>query len=221
MWRSLSFSTGTFRERPMMPGNPAVRHVVERCPSCGVEHDVSVDSICEACDTPLRAWCRAHSRETGWLDEPACDRCAKEDAPRPAAAPPAAPIRAAAVPAVVRPAPAPESRFLPPRPGRPLREVLGDRDAVSGRRRGRGPGGKVKRGLGVVAVVFLLVIGAAGLFVSLIGMQALFTTDGPGPASRLMVLALACFFLGSLMALAVAVDAMRKGRGGPDDLVKE
>jgi hypothetical protein len=56
---------------------------VERCPSCGVEHDVSADSICGACDTPLRAWCRAHSREAGWLDGPACDRCAKEAAPAP------------------------------------------------------------------------------------------------------------------------------------------
>lgn len=199
---------------------PATRHVVERCPSCGVEHDVSADSLCEACDTPLRAWCRAHSRETGWLDGPACARCAKEDAPRPAAAPPTASLPAAAVPAVVRPAPAPESRFTspPPKPpsvrpplGRPLREIRRDRDAG----RGRGLGGTVKRGLGVVAVVFLLGIGAAGLLVSLIGMLALFTTDGPGPTSRLMVLALACLFLGALMALAVAVDAMRKGRGRP------
>lgn len=56
-------------------------HVVNRCPSCGVEHDASADSFCEACGTPLRAWCRAHSREAGWLDGPACDRCAKEAAP--------------------------------------------------------------------------------------------------------------------------------------------
>jgi hypothetical protein len=56
--------------------------VVDRCPSCGVEHDVRVHA-CEACDTPLRAWCRVHSREIGWLDGPVCPRCAQEAARRP------------------------------------------------------------------------------------------------------------------------------------------
>ncbi|HYR07771.1 MAG TPA: hypothetical protein VEQ60_08375 [Longimicrobium sp.] len=55
----------------------ATRHVVERCPRCGVEHDVRVQE-CEACHAPLRYWCRAHGRETGWLDDPACARCAQE-----------------------------------------------------------------------------------------------------------------------------------------------
>jgi hypothetical protein len=58
-----------------------MRTVLERCPRCGVEHDTSADSICEACDTPLRAWCRAHSREIGWLEGPGCHRCAEEAAP--------------------------------------------------------------------------------------------------------------------------------------------
>lgn len=67
----------------------ATRHVVDRCPSCGVEHDVRVDA-CEACDTPLRPWCRVHGVEMGWLDGPACPRCA-EDAARPSRPAPAAP----------------------------------------------------------------------------------------------------------------------------------
>jgi hypothetical protein len=57
-----------------------MRHVVERCPRCGVEHEASADSLCKACEMPLRAGCRVHSRETGWLDGPACDRCAREAA---------------------------------------------------------------------------------------------------------------------------------------------
>lgn len=56
-----------------------------RCPSCGVEHDTSADSVCEACATPLRAWCRVHGREFGWLDGAACARCVEDAArPRPA-----------------------------------------------------------------------------------------------------------------------------------------
>jgi hypothetical protein len=66
------------RTRP----DAATRHVVERCPRCGVEHDARAGE-CEACQTPLRYWCRAHGRETGWLDGPACARCAQETA-RPA-----------------------------------------------------------------------------------------------------------------------------------------
>lgn len=55
----------------------SARHVVERCPSCGVEHDDRVDE-CDACGGALRYWCRAHGREAGWLDGPACPRCAEE-----------------------------------------------------------------------------------------------------------------------------------------------
>jgi hypothetical protein len=68
------------------------RHVVERCPSCGVEHEAPGDGTCEACGTVLRHWCRAHGPETGWLDAPACSRCAEEAArppvPQPAPRPP-------------------------------------------------------------------------------------------------------------------------------------
>jgi hypothetical protein len=75
----------------------ATRHVVDRCPSCGVEHDVR-GGACEACCTPLRPWCRAHGRETGWLDGPACARCAEE---------------------AVRPRPAPSTRMPCPAPAMP------------------------------------------------------------------------------------------------------
>jgi hypothetical protein len=76
----------------------ATRHVVDRCPSCGVEHDVRMHA-CEACDTPLRPWCRVHGGEMGWLTGPACPRCAEDAArytwpPRPR--PPAVPMKAAA-----------------------------------------------------------------------------------------------------------------------------
>jgi hypothetical protein len=57
-----------------------MRNVVARCPRCGVEHDETANSICDACDTPLRAWCSRHGRETGWLASSACPRCAEETA---------------------------------------------------------------------------------------------------------------------------------------------
>ena len=92
-------------------------HVVQRCPSCGVEHDACEDGACEACGTPLRAWCRRHGRDVGWLEGPACPRCAEDAArPRPAPAPRAAPP--VPPPAPVRP-PEP-SRW----PGRSPREIL-------------------------------------------------------------------------------------------------
>lgn len=57
----------------MAPG-----YLVERCPFCGLEHDAPVGGACQACGTPLRTWCRRHGRETGWMDGPACPRCADE-----------------------------------------------------------------------------------------------------------------------------------------------
>jgi hypothetical protein len=61
-------------------------HVVERCPSCGVEHEGLRVGACEACQAPLRYWCRRHGRDTGWLQDPACPRCVEEAAlPRPLA----------------------------------------------------------------------------------------------------------------------------------------
>lgn len=93
--------------------------VVERCPSCGVEHE-SGGGCCEACGAALRPWCRRHGRETGWLPGPDCPRCAQE-----AARPPAARARATA------PAPPPSAAtsgpFPPepsPWPGRSPREIL-------------------------------------------------------------------------------------------------
>lgn len=62
-----------------------MRRVVERCSACGVEHDHPVPA-CEACGGSVRPWCRAHSRDIGWLDGHACARCA-EDAVRPAPRP--------------------------------------------------------------------------------------------------------------------------------------
>ena len=122
----------------MTPRDAAVRHVVDRCPSCGVEHGVPMRE-CEACDTPLRPWCRVHGREIGWLDGPRCLRCAQEEArrtPRTAAPSLAMPCPAPAVfTTAASPAPAsaagvvpvaevPADAAKPPRPLRP-REHLG------------------------------------------------------------------------------------------------
>jgi hypothetical protein len=81
----------------MTPRDAAIRHVVDRCPSCGVEHEVRTHA-CEACDTPLRAWCRMHSHETGWLEGPGCRRCAQEAARR---------TRRTTAPSLAMPCPAP------------------------------------------------------------------------------------------------------------------
>lgn len=68
-----------------------MKRVVERCPSCGVEHDHVADG-CEACGSALRYWCRTHSREIGWLDADVCPRCppvaGRAAQPRAASAPP-------------------------------------------------------------------------------------------------------------------------------------
>jgi hypothetical protein len=107
-----------------------VKRVIERCPNCGVEHDDPKGGACEVCGTPLRSWCRVHSKEIGWLSSASCPRCAAEAArptppPRAPAAPrptPAPPPRAPATPAPTRPAPAPPPRRPvdpdPPMPSR-------------------------------------------------------------------------------------------------------
>jgi hypothetical protein len=91
-----------------------VKRVIERCPNCGVEHDDDPKGgACEVCGTPLRFWCRVHSKEIGWLNSATCPRCAAEAArPTPPPRPPAAP---APTPAPTRAAPA----SPPPRPRRP------------------------------------------------------------------------------------------------------
>ncbi|HEX6371907.1 MAG TPA: hypothetical protein VF006_23490 [Longimicrobium sp.] len=95
-----------------------MKRVVERCPNCGVEHDDPKGGACEVCGTPLRFWCRVHSKEIGWLDAAACPRCAAEAArPTP---PPRAP---AAPPPPTRPAPAPTP---PRRPAPPPPRVEAD-----------------------------------------------------------------------------------------------
>lgn len=77
--------------------------VVDRCPSCGVEHDHPVHE-CEACGSDVRFWCRTHSREIGWLESGVCPRCppgvARPRPPKPAPPPAAAPTPA---PPVSRP----------------------------------------------------------------------------------------------------------------------
>lgn len=101
------------------------RHVIERCPSCGLEHDERADE-CQACHTALRYWCRAHSREVGWLERAECRRCAEDEARRrPRASEKAVPLRAAA-PAPATP-PAPRTVTAPPPvlpgpPGEPARD---------------------------------------------------------------------------------------------------
>jgi hypothetical protein len=93
---------------------PATRHVIVRCPSCGVEHDAPAPAGCEACHTPLRAWCCAHSREIGWLDGHWCSHCEEEDAhrtgrPRRPAPPPPPPPSPAPVARVDAPVDADEA----------------------------------------------------------------------------------------------------------------
>jgi hypothetical protein len=111
----------------MTPRDAAIRHVVDRCPSCGVEHEVRTHA-CEACDTPLRPWCRVHGREIDWMDGAACPRCAEDAAlgRTPAAAAPArSPARTR--PPRKRPGRAgrkPSTRATPPpSPPRPSRRM--------------------------------------------------------------------------------------------------
>jgi hypothetical protein len=99
--------------------------VVERCFTCGVEHEVRADE-CEACGGALRYWCRAHSHQVGWLESPECRGCAEEKA-RPATRRPPVPSRPkAAPPAASPPSPplwrktlAPSSRTVAPSRKRP------------------------------------------------------------------------------------------------------
>jgi hypothetical protein len=95
-------------------------HVVQRCPSCGVEHEGLQVGACEACSAPLRYWCPRHGRETGWLASSACPRCAEEAAGIRVAAPPIAPrVEAAAPPepaVPVTPAPVPTLPVVPEQP---------------------------------------------------------------------------------------------------------
>lgn len=69
----------------------ATRHVVDRCPTCGVEHEHDGVYECEACHTPLRSWCRVHSRQSGWLDGVVCLRCDPHAVPRARPLPPPPP----------------------------------------------------------------------------------------------------------------------------------
>jgi hypothetical protein len=101
-------------------------HVVERCPSCGVEHEGLQASVCEACHAPLRYWCRRHGRDAGWLQDPACPRCVQEAAlPRPLApavsADPVIPLAmfARTIHNQVAPQRTVEAALAPPAPARP------------------------------------------------------------------------------------------------------
>lgn len=106
-----------------------MKRVIERCPNCGVEHDVAEVGECEACGSPLRYWCRTHSREFGWLESAECPRCPPGTArikPRPAPPPPppaprataaaTAPPPAASSPVVTPPAPMPAPAPAPAAP---------------------------------------------------------------------------------------------------------
>jgi hypothetical protein len=121
--------------------------VVERCATCGVEHEARVDE-CEACGGALRYWCRSHSRALGWLQTAECHGCVEETArlaPRPAPAPPRTPAPRKAPARAPAPAPArvrrPPSR-TPARPaplvGTPVEGLVevvrGDGTAVRGSR---------------------------------------------------------------------------------------
>jgi hypothetical protein len=185
-------------------------HVVERCPSCGVEHDVSADSLCEACDTPLRLWCSRHGRETGWLEAAGCPRCAEELARPPAASPPPSPrpVRRPAAPAPVRAAPGPASARALRR--RTLREVLGDHGIASGP--ALGFGGTVKRLLRNLGVSVLFGVGGTGLLISLLGLVSLLGDDALAAPLHIRVPGLAFGLIGSLIVLAVALNAVQRWR---------
>jgi hypothetical protein len=90
--------------------------VVQRCPGCGVEHDVTAPGACEACHARLRYWCRRHGAETGWLPTSACPRCA-EGAPEPAQANARSAVAAAPPESPAEPlAPAEPAAVVPPQP---------------------------------------------------------------------------------------------------------
>jgi hypothetical protein len=90
-----------------------MNRVIKRCPNCGVEYDDPSGEACDVCGTPLRYWCRAHSKAIGWLNSPECPGCAAEAAARapraPTRAPPATPAPRVP-PRPPAPAPAPPSR---------------------------------------------------------------------------------------------------------------
>jgi hypothetical protein len=189
----------------------ATRHVVERCPCCGVEHDVSVGSICEACETPLRAWCRTHSREAGWLDGSSCPHCAREaarrrpgSAPRPT--PTSAPRRPAAAPA--RP-PLP----VPAAPTPLLSRFAGEATPGSGERdtfhaTGASPADSWGEALTQVAVktAFGAVAGAVGGCVSALalGSDVASIADAAGAAAAM--LGFAGFAIGTALGCAIVLD---------------
>lgn len=194
----------------------ASRHLVDRCPSCGVEHDAGGVRECEACGAALRLWCRAHSRETGWLSEPACARCAEEAARHAAPAPPPPREPAAARPAVAAPPAAAEVRPVPPRasppahvlfpggpaPGRPLREVIGHGRPPAG------PAGGGPENGSLIGGVLLVVLGTAvgGLLGVIGGMISVAAT--PGSAEELTTWAFGGAGVGLLAGLGIALAAV-------------
>jgi hypothetical protein len=165
-------------------------HVVERCPSCGLEHDVSEAGACEACQAPLRYWCRRHGRDAGWLAGADCPRCAEE------AARPAPPLRPAPGVAAGRtvlrglgppPADAEVPAPAPPPPGPWHRE---------------NPAGALIGGL------LMLVLGAAGgglIGIAAAAVSLIFTS--PGSASEIL---LEWGMMGALAGFVIAfvIDAL-------------
>ena len=185
-------------------------HVVERCPSCGVEHDIDRADACEACHTPLRPWCRRHGREIGWLDGPACPRCAEEAARRPASPPATPPPAADPGRRVLRglgpPAspPAPVRRPVDLAPGRPLREVLRD-GGGAGRTGHRASDTELVTG---AALTVLLGLGGGGLLGVIAGLVYAIATGGSMTEAPLewgmtgAVLGLIVTFIVSLLGMA-------------------
>ncbi|HEX2206563.1 MAG TPA: hypothetical protein VHG93_02715 [Longimicrobium sp.] len=172
--------------------------VVERCPACGVEHDHPTGGACEACHTPVRMWCRAHSGEIGWLRETPCPRCL-EEATRsvPVSASPTLPASA--------PPRHPAPRLTPTPPARLPRDAMaGTRPAPAGRR-----GDTDETPLTGKQLLLLAGAGAFGLLVALVGFAVLWET-GVRYGDALAVLGLACVFAGSLVALGMVVNAVRR-----------
>lgn len=170
-------------------------HVVERCPSCGVEHETPGDGTCEACGTPLRAWCRTHSRETGWLKGSACDRCAEEEAVR------AARLRRYAVPVET-----PATRPAPPAAPRPVAPRAGHRGSAK-RRAVRSAPAATGRQKAVRRALVLLAVVAGG--------AVLFWGDRlPRDLQALLVVPLV---LGMTGAIAYAVTALFRTSGVRDE----
>lgn len=179
--------------------------VVERCPNCGVEHDVAHTGPCEVCGHELRYWCQRHSRDVGWLSGPECATCQREtEAARTAPPPPPAPRPPARAPRMPerRAEPRPPVARLPPRRVRA-------EDVIPHVATGAGVALRVVKAVAALvrAVLLWAFLGAAAgvAYAFLTGVDVLWTA-----AFGLVNGAALGFFLGLLAALATLFRRARR-----------